>query len=115
MEYGGYFNLRVDQNNQNLKWDAVSNTIRYNLEVYDNETNKLILEKSFDSDTSSYDLNSDLNNTKIDSGKIRIRLEAVREGTDFADSAYFQYVSPYDKLESPTNLTWDENDEEDKY
>ena len=93
------------QSNGYLYWDAVpEETSGYSIAICDTIGYNC---KWFNASTNSYNIIPEFDNMKKDSNHYRI--EVHTKGTsepDTYDNMDYYYTSPYDKLESPTNVRW---------
>ena len=87
-----------------LSWNPVNGATSYDFNIYMHGS----LFKSEEGNTSrSYNLVSELNKYKKDSGTVRIIVNPKGVEAGNGDRVDFMYSSPYPKLAAPSNLKWD--------
>lgn len=87
-----------------LYWDEVPNATGYTVKICDSIGYNC---KSFISNTNSYDIITPMNNMKKDSAYYRFEVAAKGvSGSDIYESTTYYYTSPFDKLDSPANIRW---------
>ena len=87
-----------------LTWSVVPGATSYDLNIYMHGS----LFKSEEGNTSrSYNLVTELNKYKKDSGAVQIIINPKGVEAGSGDKVSFMYSSPYPKLEAPSNLKWD--------
>ncbi|MBQ6824738.1 MAG: hypothetical protein IJP27_08795, partial [Clostridia bacterium] len=100
----GKMNLQMSADGV-LTWDAVPGATGYYFSIGDvADTNYL----DTNYQETSFRFAENFDSRRLDSKSYTIRVSAIGEGLgDFYDSMLYYYVSPFDKLEAPTNLRWD--------
>ena len=79
----------------------------FDIYVYD-EKGHSVLEHEETEWHCNFDLESLLNAEKVDTGKLTVSIES-RASEEYDDSIEVEYISPYTKLEAPSNLRWEGN------
>ena len=103
-KYGthGHILFTVDDSGV-LTWNAVPGATSYDMSIW--VEGGLFREETGLTST-SYDLETKLDQYKKDSGTVEIILNANGTNEAYGDTAYFMYRSPWPKLEAPTGLYW---------
>ena len=100
----GHLNFRMSEGG-NLEWDEVPGATGYEFETHYWPGDFKDLKKSLG--YNEFYLVRDFGNRKLDTGWYRV-LVKPQGVSGYDDEIMYYYVSPYDKLATPTNLDWDD-------
>jgi len=106
VETGGGMNLRTDATGK-LLWDPIAGATGYRIDVCVHPGNSVLMTESVGADTTSYALYAELDDRTFDNGDYRVELHVSGANAEYSSSTLIIYYdSPYEKLQSPTNLRW---------